>query len=318
MKSSKTKPMRIAFLWDWNPDYSQATVWEDGLAGALKELIKRGHEVGVFTTGEPTTIKHPYFDIQVTDEVVKDIGAFNPDVILHWADMTRPHAVPMKALQKPMAICFAGGEPLSYNTDVFDHIFVESLVYEAIFSRNGYRVSRAFGTNTELFKPQQQVKMFDTIFPATFAKWKRHSLYSQATKGLRSLAVGYMYNEHETECWQECLDRGVMVLPHVPHHVLPRLYAASKVVVVPSQSDGGSQRTVLEAMAMNIPIVVTDSDKFDFAEGKVFKAEPNSKELNQMIRMALDSEVSTREYIVENWSEYTYADSLEEGLRSIL
>ena len=315
MKSSKIK---IAFLWYWNPDYTQATVWEDGLAGALKELIKRGHDVKIFTTGAKTTIRHPYFDIHVTDEVVKDIGEFDPDVILHWADMTRPHAVPLKALQKPMAICFAGGEPISYNTEIFDHIFVESLVYEAVFSRNGFSVSRAFGTNTELFKPQQQVKVFDTIFPATFARWKRHELYAQATNGLKSLAIGYMYDKHETDCWQVCLDNGVMVLPHLPYHALPRLFASARVMVIPSQSDGGSQRTVLEAMAMNMPVVVADSDKFDFAEGKVFKAEPSVKELGDMIRMALESEVVTRPYIQENWSEFSYADSLEEGLRNIL
>jgi len=315
MKSSKFK---LAFLWDWNPDYTQATVWEDGLAGAIKELINRGHEVKLFTTGSPNIIKNKYFDITVTDEVVKDIGEFNPDVILHWADMTRPHAQPLMALGKPMAICFAGGEPLGANVELFDHIFVESQVYRATYLRNGYKTSIAFGTNTALFKPQQQTKMFDTIFPATFAAWKRHDLFAKASEGLKSLAVGYMYEKHETECWQVCLDNGVMVLPHVPHYVLPRLYSSSRVVVIPSKSEGGSQRTVLEAMAMNIPVIVTDSDKFDFAEGRVFKSEPNVEDLKLMIRMALDTECNTRDYILENWSEYTYADALEEGLRSIL
>lgn len=310
--------MKILFLWDWEPEYSQATMWEDGLAAALKELIDRGHEVKLFTaSSEPTIIKHPYFDIHVSEDMKREALEYAPDTILYWGDMTRPNAPILAETGIPMAICFAGGEPISYNTDLFSHIFVESQVYEDIYKNKGYSVSRAFGTNTTLFKPVEQNKVFDTIFPATFAAWKRHELYAYSTAGLVSLAAGYMYEDHETECWQKCIDMGVVVLPSTPQKVLHRLYAASRLCAVPSQSNGGSQRTVLEAMAMNMPTVVTDSDKFDFAEGKVFVAEPTVQSFGSMIRMALDSEVNTRDYIVEYWSEFSYADSLERGLEKI-
>lgn len=310
--------MRIAFLWDWEPMYSQVLIWQDGLAAAVKELSVRGHDVLVMTTAkERTVVKHPYFDILVSDDVVADIKEYKPNVILHWADMTRPHARPLADLGIPMAICFAGGEPLGENYPYFDHIFVESQVYEDIYLNEGLTVSRAFGANSTLFHPVEQVSQFDTIFPATFAAWKRHDLYAQATDGLRSLAVGYMYQDHETECWQECLKHNVTILPHVSAEVLHYLLAASKTCVITSQSNGGSQRTVLEAMAMNIPVIVCDSDKFDFAQGLVFEAEPTVENLKQMIDLAMDTEVSTRDHILKKWSEFTYADALEKGLKSI-
>jgi len=246
--------LKIAFVWDWEPQIEQTATWEDGLAGALKELMKRGHEVGIFMPDTSNyVIHHPYFDIQVCENLPVIVHAWKPDVILCWGDFTRPNAQPLRELNVPMAICFAGGEADTYNTPYFDHIFVESVIYKTKLKDAGYdNVSIAFGTNTDRFTPIKQNKRFDTIFPATFAAWKRHDLYAQATGGLNALAVGYMYSDHEQECWQVCVDRGVTVLPHTSAPVLQYLYAASRVCVIPSRSDGGSQRTVLEAMAMNL------------------------------------------------------------------
>lgn len=312
--------MRISFVWDWNFVPGQALTWEDGLAAALKVLIDRGHDVQIITHGDKRfEVQHEYFPMLVSDVIVEDVRAFNPDVILHWADFTRPHAAPLAELDKPMAICFAGGEALGENVELFDHIFVESEVYRKTLEEKGYPVSIAFGTNTELFKPiPGQPILYDTLFPATFASWKRHELYARATKGLRSLACGYMYDTHEQECWQVCLDNGVMVMPHVPAKALRYLYAASKVCVVTSSSAGGSQRTVLEAMAMNVPLVVTDSDKFDYlAEATHAFAEPNVESIRESVEYALTLTVNTRDYVLEHWSEYNYADALEKGLQSI-
>lgn len=312
--------MRISFVWDWEPEYHQSVTWQDGLAAALRELINRGHEVQVLCAGNlDSFIGHPYFQIIETSNIPNLVKLFKPDVILHWGDTTRPNAALTAELGIPMALCFAGGEMNGGTERYFQHIFVESEVYKPGFMRKGIPVSTAFGTNTELFKPMpEQPKYFDTIFPATFATWKRHELYAKATNGLRSLACGYIYHDHEQENWQVCLDNGVMVMPHVSAQGLHYLYGASKVCVIPSRSDGGSQRTVLEAMAMNLPVIVTDSDKFDFAEGKVFQAEPLITDLRTMINMALDSEVSTRDYVVANWSEHTYADALEAGLMGLI
>jgi len=310
--------MKISFVHDWEPNFYQELTWQDGLAGALKVLIDRGHEVQVLTVGENVLIKNPYFDIWAVENVREAVEKFNPDVVLHWADLTRPNAIETFRTGKPQALCFAGGDVNAPNIELFDHFFVESDIYKQRFLEKGKSVSTAFGTNTELFKPTEQPKYFDTIFPATFALWKRHDLYAKATNGLRSLAVGYMYDDHEQECWQTCLDNDVMVMPHVSAETLKYLYSASKVCVIPSESGGGSQRTVLEAMSMNIPVIATDSDKFDFANGYIVVSEPNIPELKEKIFENLDREVNTRDYILTNWSEHTYADSLERGLNEIV
>lgn len=317
--------MRIAFVHDWDVNYQQELDWQDGLAAALHELEKRGHQVDRFvcTDGPNSSIPNPLGKIYAMHDVVKEVSEIKPDVILHWADFTREHASPLAELGIPMATCFAGGEVDNYNTPLFDHIFVESKVYKEKLNEAGYsNVSIAFGTNTDLFVPITQNKQFDTIFPGTFAAWKRHDLYAHATMGLRSLAVGYIYDNHEQECWEECLKLGTTILPHVSAQVLKYLYAASRICVIPSLSSGGSQRTVLEAMAMNLPLIITDSDKYDYAHdsGKVFVAEPTVESIRGHINAILDGgyEVNTRDYVLEHWSHITYADALEEGLEAIL
>lgn len=299
--------LKINFCWDWTPEFWQSYTWSDGLAAALRELERRGHQVRAYAD-TPVMIPNP----MVTIHPLEDMDGDWCDVFLHWADLTRPHAVEHMRYNKPMALCFAGGETSTEQTELFDHIFVESQVYLNKFKDMGISTSIAFGTNTDLYKPIEQVKMFDALFPATFAAWKRHDLFAQATRGMKACAVGYMYESHEKECWQVCVDAGNLVLPHVAPSVLHRLYAASKTVVIPSRSDGGSQRTVLEALAMNIPCIVTDSDKFDY-EGVVV-AEPEADHIRTIIQMVKDEDRNTREHILKKWSHIRYADALEEGL----
>lgn len=313
--------MKIAFVHDWNVNYQQELDWQDGLSAALNELEKRGHQVFRFVCGEKNdVIPNPLGEITVAPSILSMVSDINADVILHWADMTRPNAKPLSVLEIPMAVCFAGGDPDSYNTYDFEHVFVESQVYKDKFEELGVPCSIAFGTNTDLFKPIDQNRVFDTIFPGTFAAWKQHSLYAQAVQGMKSLAVGYMYDDHEQECWQECLRLGTTILPHASANVLHRLYAASKVCVITSMSSGGSQRTVLEAMAMNLPLVVTDSDKFDYLTGECFRVEPESEAIRGAVKALLDGErsVNTRQHVLDKWSHIKYADALEAGLEQIL
>jgi glycosyltransferase involved in cell wall biosynthesis len=313
--------VRIAFCHDWNVHYQQELDWQDGLSAALAELRKRGHEVQLFVCGDQIgTVPNPYHDITVTVDMAGAVADYDPDVILCWADFTRPNAQPLRGLGKPIALCFAGGETNTYNTYLFDHVFVESQVYADKLEELGVPHSIAFGTNTDLFQPVDQNKVFDVIKPGTFAAWKRHSLYAQAVQGMKALAVGYMYDDHEQECWQECLRMGVTVLPHASAQVLHRLYAASKVCVITSMSSGGSQRTVLEAMAMNLPLVVTDSDKFDYLTDECFRVEPEAEAIRGAVKALLDGErtINTRQHVLDNWSHLVYADKLEAGLLALL
>jgi len=49
-----------------------------------------------------------------------------------------------------------------------------------------------------------------------------------------------------------------MILPHLSHKAVAYLMNASKTCVITSDSTGGSQRTVLEAMACELPVLVVN------------------------------------------------------------
>lgn len=323
--------MRIAFCHDWKPDMLQALTWNDGLCAAIRILSQR-HALRYFTVGDARfDMTHEGVDMSFVPaggDFVEAVRAFAPDVILCWADATRPHAEPLKTLGKPMALAFAGGNPFGPTWHLFDHIFVESQSYRMQYENRGFgaQVSTAFGTNTKLFDPDHpmargQAKLFDTCFPATYCDWKRHRLFADAVRGMSAVTAGYMYPDHETYCWEAAHGAGALALPHVSAETLRAIYAASKTCVITSHWTGGSQRTVLEAMAMNVPLVVmSDSDKtseyvLDAGEGLVVPPDPNA--IREAIQDSLRKEVHTREYVVGKWSETHYADALEAGLKKI-
>lgn len=311
--------MKIAIVHDWQPDFQQELDWNDGLANAVKILGDR-HEVKFFCEGTDIILPHKLFPIHAVSNIPYKVQMFNPDVILVWADGTRPNIPALASLGKPIALAFSGGMAPDENMKLFNHIFVESQSYLEDFRGRGYSVSTAFGTNESLFTPYSQPKAFDVIFPATFALWKNHKLFAESVKGLRALAVGYIQPEHESECWKVCEENGITVLPHVSADVLKRLYAASKVCVITSASNGGSQRTVLEAMAMNIPLVVSNASEktseYLLDGGFDFHVTDNDAE---SIRKRIDDilagdGVDTRDYILSKWTSKHYADALEEHL----
>lgn len=322
--------MKIVFLWDWDNDLHQMSTWKDGLAAAIRILASR-HELKFFTCGKMDFVfPHEFFDIHVVrsgEPMVEAVKAFNPDVILHWADATRAHAEPLKALGKPMALCFAGGNPFGPTWHLFDHIFVESNSYLMQYQNvGGLSVSTAFGTNTKLFDPahaqvKNQAKIFDTCFPSTYCDWKRHRLFADAVKGYSSVCAGFKYDDHETYCWEAADAAGALSLPHVSPEALRQIYAASRTCVITSHWTGGSQRTVLEAMAMNLPLItMSDSDKtseylLDAGEGLVVSPDPAA--IREAIAESLHKTVSTRDYIMSKWSEVHYADAIEAGLKKI-
>jgi len=322
--------MKISFVWDW-PNYTPQTItWKDGLARAI-QILSQKYELQFLTCGDKDfVLPHEYFDIHVSTDIQRDVKAFNPDVILMWGDCTRPNASKCAELGKPMALCYAGGDVNGPTNGCFDHFFVESQVYKDKFDSMGKSCSIAFGTNTELFKlmPKQQ-KVFDVCFPATYARWKRHDIFSKATKDFRAITAGYIIPAEEY-CADWCRDTGSLVLPHVSPEALRFIYAASKCCLVTSHWTGGSQRTVLEAMSMNIPLIVMeDSDKCveyvsKAGEGIICgkpletSAGYDCKNVEEAIKAAMIMQVNTREWVMQNYSEFMYADNLEKGLCSLL
>jgi glycosyltransferase involved in cell wall biosynthesis len=118
--------------------------------------------------------------------------------------------------------------------------------------------------------------------------------------------------------FDKCEDAGVLALPHTSAETLVKLFNASKTCTITSYTNGGSQRTVLEAMAMNIPLVAcADSEKtseyvHEAGEGKLVPTDPRAIQ-DAIIEMSTKT-VNTRDYIMSKWSEEHYANALDKWI----
>lgn len=328
--------MKILFVHDWEPDFLQEMTQRDGIFRALEVLKDRGHDVRVITFGDKSEVwQHEYFPISVFRRDLPFIEAVDADVILFWADLTRPHIKEFAKFGKPMALCFAGGDTGRVEASLFDHIFVESEVYKEAFERKGYSVSTAFGTNMKFFDPEHPTlknvpRVIDVIFPATYCDWKRHNLFTDAIKELRkerpnvvALCCGYMYTTHEQYCWEYPQANGILTLPHADANTLRHLLKASKACLITSKASGGSQRTVLESLAMNTPVVaLSDSDKTTEylrhgSVGHISEPTPQAIKESLISAISMTGDTRGRDYVSLHWSEHHYADALEQGLTKI-
>jgi len=318
--------MRIFFCHDWYPDVMQELTQKDGIAKAVHLLSKR-HEVffATCTNEKQFTLPHEYFPIHFItpgEAMAAAVLDFNPDVILHWADCTREHGKSLAKLGIPMALCFAGGATDAENWYKFQHIFVENEEYRLKFEKQGVDCSIAFGTNTELFTPvDNAVRSIDAYFPATFCDWKRQDLFYKATRGLKTLCAGFMYPVSERYCWEEPMKAGVVVVPHISAEANRMLMAQSKCVLVTSKNVGGSQRTVLEALAMNTPVIVM-SDNFKCCEYlrdvgcEDWIVDPEPEKIRELVLSITPRD--TRSKIIGKWDAETYANNIESGIMKII
>ncbi len=273
-------PIKLAFICDMPRDHFMH--WNDGLRAALNYLATvYGWEISVFNIGS-------MINSRIEDKY---------DFVLFWGAFEKKEHEFKKF--KKQGLCFAGGPTYHPRMNNFDIIFAESEVDFKEFKKYGIKTVKAFGTNTNLFKEiPEQPKIWDYIFPAAFAKWKRHDLFTEIIKKkkAKALAVGYMQpNGWEKETYEVCLANGITVLPWVSIDALVWLYNSSKKLLVTSDATGGSQRVVLEAKMCGLEVEMeTDSLKL------------------------LELKDLTKEDIEKNWSQATYAEALRKGIKSIV
>lgn len=297
---------KLAFVWDFSVEPLQLYGWADGLSMALRILAEKyDYTVKVFASDDPNVI-------------YQDIENFMPDQILCWGSLDRPSFAGIRQFNKPTALCFAGGPTRNPQSISFDLIFVENDMYVKEFEQQDINVMKAFGTNDHLFKPMALPKKWDTIYTATFARWKRHNIYAEAIKD-KGLAVGKI-QPHEMDCYEVCVDNGLTVMPEVPYHVMPFLYNQSKVSVVTAL--WGGQRNILESMTCNMPVIVmsdakTNTEIVEEAQYGII-ADPNVESLKEAINKALTDKHPDGQKIVQaKYSAELYADRLHQGLSSI-
>lgn len=299
--------MRIAFIWQGlNGRYGY---WKDGLYAAMK-LLEEEHEV-------------KYFDFPLDG-----IHEFKTDVVLYWeapCTLKGQHAENYKSvidLPYKKALLFAGG-PVEVTTCYgFDLYFVESKINEEEFETLGLPWNRAFGVNTQIMNPTNLYgrKKWDGIIHATFADWKRHTLFAEAL-GNKGLAVGRL-QEFDRNGYNRCKELGVDVMGEQTPEEIAKLINDSYAVVNTSSFWGGGQRCTLEAMACGVPVIVMkDSPKnCEFVEesGAGIVVEPDAQAIRDAIEASkLMSGMRGYEYVQDKWTETNYANNLLKGISQI-
>src|SRR3990167_3266187 len=271
--------MKLCLLWDIEIPIYDLVSWQDGLYWALSELGKK-HEVEIILKSD------------------QEIG-YRRDNILVNAYSDDNFAIESLYQFSP------------------DNVILWGQINQPLFERVKESEAKvAFGINTDIFKPYPQPKIFKALYPAVFGMWKRQDLFAQAF-GKDGVCIG-RYQPHEPQCLQWAQDAGCMTIPMIlPQSAMPYFYNASECIVSTATNDSGGQRTVLEAMACNIPIIVM-SDNYKASEyiyesrfGDI--AEP---EVGHIIN-SFDQRniyVNSRQYVLDNWTYQHYAKEIEKWL----
>ena len=296
--------MNIGFFWQGSSNPTTFLHWNDGLREAMRILEQK------YTV----RYKEPWDSL---DDV---------DVILYWeAPCTAKghnaeHYNRIRYADKPRALLFAGG-PIEYDTTPgFDMYFVESRINEEEIGALGLPWMRAFGVNDTVLRPKPSTLVHDAFFQATFADWKRHQLFAEAM-GNRGVVAGRV-QDGDRNGYNRAVELGVTILPELSMEGIRDELNKSYCVVNTSSYWGGGQRTTLEAMACNCPVIVMDDSpkNVEYVEesgfGKVVP--PNVEAIREAV-----AEVKTwkrtggREYIESKWTAQHYADNIDAWLKSL-
>ena len=267
--------MKIAMLWYWDKASQVMPYYRDGLKSALEELVKQGHQVEWFLD--------------------KNIPLGVWDAVLFWDDSNSGFFDLVDSYKCKKGI-FLTTDPHNFvNLRKLDVVYCESEpVYDAV-RREGIHAIRAFGTDTNFFKPDDTPKDIEYFYPATFSPWKKQS--DIAYLGNKLLCVGTVQPDGTSEL-TECARTNVNVITeYLPVEQILNYYQRAKHVIIPAVH--GSERTVLEAMACNIKPEVTNKQNV--------RAYSYIKELE-------DSGLTPREFVVGNYSHEKYAKDIMKGL----
>ena len=124
--------MKIAFVWYWSRATEIFNSWRDGLRGALEEMGKE-HQVDIYL-GE----------VEPPNEY---------DAIIFWSDSNCALFEKLDKYKGKKAICLTTDPHNMENLRKLDAVYCESEpIYEAV-RRAGVRAIKAFGTDTDFYKP---------------------------------------------------------------------------------------------------------------------------------------------------------------------
>lgn len=295
--------MKIGFIWINGTKPRLSGQWNDGLAAAMR-IIEQDHQV-------------TYYDVPNTDW-------HDEDVLLMWeAPCTAKgeyadYYNAVRESDKPKILLFAGG-PIDFLDAVgFDLYLVESEINEKEFTDIELPWMRAFGVNTEVMKPQKIERKYLAFMQATFAGWKRHSLFAQAV-GSEGAVAGRL-QENDRQGYYDCQEAGVTIFEEQPAEKIAELINQSYVVLNTAEYWGGGQRCTLEAMACDVPVVVmSDSPKNrEYVEesGVGYVADPHPESIREAVEKA-KLVAGGRDYVLSKWTEKHYADNILKAIKQV-
>ncbi len=270
--------MRIAFIWPFVHAKDIYSKWRDGLRSAM-EIIEKKHKVDWFLADDFPKLDDDY------------------DFLLYWSSSIEDYFKDLYKYKARKGICLTTNPYKPENLRKMDVVFAEST---PVFDRcrmEGLRTIKAFGTDTEYFKPNPKIKKdIEYFYPACFSNWKcQHRI---AELGDKLLCVGTIQADGQDQ-YDICKHYGVKIeVGYFPVKKIKKYYDRTKKIIIPAVH--GSERTVLEAMSMNILPEVTDRIRNK-------KAYSYIKEYNQ-------TNMTPREFVVKNYSHFNYATQLLKGI----
>ena len=268
--------MSIQFIWYWDRAEKTFPLWRDGLKSAL-EIISKTHKLQ-WILGEK----------QPTDD---------SDFLLFWGDSNCPLFDVIDNYKARKGIILTTDPQNFDNLRKLDVVYCESQpIYEAV-RRQGIRAIKAFGTDTNFFKPLDVKKDIEVFYPATFSPWKRQSAIAYLGKKL--LCVGTLQPDGYKEL-DAVVNAGCQVeVGYFPVEKIRDYYQQAKSVMIPAIH--GSERTVLESMACGIvPYVEPD----------------NIRTHSYIDEYEKSGMKSPREFVVKYYSHKVYAENLLRGMLS--
>lgn len=286
--------MKICFLVELPHGFWQ---WDDGLRGAMR-ILEDKYEVKYHLDG------------------VCDCPTY-PDVVFAWGGTLATTYQNAQEMPCKRVLLFAGGDRSPELFNNFNFVCFENESHTLEARSKGVRCVTAFGTDTTVFKPIKNPKVFDTIYPAAFGLWKRKDLFAEAVKDMSALTIGNI-QVHEPQCMDVCVDNGVAVSGDIPQSRLPYFYGMSCTATVIPVSFIGGQRTVLEALACKLPVIVPSDAPLVTEFKHVTIVEPTPLSIRDGILSQLDT-VNEEGYawVHENMTQEHYAKKLENVLSNL-
>ena len=268
--------MNIDLVWYFSKAHWVYPLYRDGVRAAMEEIARRGH----------TVRWHLGLDPQIPTD---------SDFILLWDSSGSQFIKRLKDYPQRKGIILT--TDLGMDVEAlrpFDIVFAEAQPVVDKIRPYGIRVVKAFGTDTDFFRPTYEEKLYKAFYPATFSPWKRQNLFADKY-GRDGLCVGTV----QPDGWgiyEHCIRQGTHVITgYLPAKLLKALYNMSEFVDITGWE--GSGRTVLEAMSLGKDVLVS----------------PENHKCQSYIDEYTRSGLEPRDFVLKNYSEKTYADAILKG-----